>query len=311
MKKVLLAGLMACAIMAGLVASELLFRSAALRDLAGRLSGRGHLVAIANGKGIYESDLGGAAGVTAGDLTVAANLRRAAVTELIDPARVDRELGLLQAQFGNDEAFAEAQRAGGFSNSSLREEIAAQLRGRQWLEKRIAPVIKVTDQECRQFYQAHQELFRQPLRFRASHFFLAAHAETPPDVIEDKELAIAEIAKRLAKGEPLSQLAGEASEDEATKPRGGDLAFFSEARMAPEFVAEIRKLAIGKLSKPFRSHLGFHITQLTAIKPARQLSFEEARQEISLAIGNERRALQADTLAQTLNRSDYLQPDVH
>ncbi|HYJ04007.1 MAG TPA: peptidyl-prolyl cis-trans isomerase [Chthoniobacterales bacterium] len=311
MKKVLLAGLMACAIMAGLVASELLFRSAALRDLAGRLSGRGHLVAIANGKGIYESDIGGAAGVTAGDLIVAANLRRTAVTELIDPARVDRELGLLQAQFGNGDAFAEALRASGFSNPSLHEEIAAQLRGRQWLEKRIAPVIKVTDQECRQFYQAHQDLFRQPLRFRASHLFLAAHAETPPDVIEEKELAITEFAKRLAKGEPLSQLAAEASEDEATKLRGGDLVFFSEARMAPEFVAEIRKLAVRKLSKPFRSHLGFHIAQLSEIKAARQLSFEEARQEISVAIANERRALQADTLAEALSRADYLRPNVH
>lgn len=311
MKKVLLAGLMACAIMAGLVASELLFRSAALRDLAGRLSGRGHLVAIANGKGIYESDLGGVAGVTAGDLAVAANLRRAAVTELIDLARVDRELGLLQAQFASDQASDEALRASGFSNSSLREEIAAQLRGRQWCEKRIAPATKVTDQECRQFYQAHQDLFRQPLRFRASHLFLATHAETPPDVIEEKELAIAEFAKRLAKGEPLSQLATEASEDEATKPRGGDLAFFSEARMAPEFVAEIRKLPVGKLSKPFRSHLGFHIAQLTALKAARQLSFEEARQEISVAIANERRAVGADTLAQTLSRADYLRPNVH
>lgn len=311
MKKVLLAGLMACVIMAGLVASELLFRSAAVRDLAGRLSGRGHLVAIANGKGIYESDLGGVAGVTAGDLTVAANLRRAAVTELIDPARVDRELGLLQAQFASDEAFDEARRASGFSNNlSLREEIAAQLRGRQWLERRIAPVTKVSDQECRQFYQAHQDLFRQPLRFRASHLFLAAHAETPPEVVEEKELAIAELAKRLAKGEPLSQLAAEASEDEATKTRGGDLAFFSEARMAPEFVAEIRKLAVGKLSKPFRSHLGFHIAQLTDIKAARLLSFEETRQEIFGAIANERRAVRADTLAQELSRADYLQPNV-
>lgn len=310
MKKVLLAGLMACVIMAGLVASELLFRSAALRDLAGRLSGRGHLVAIANGQGTYESDLGGVAGVTAGDFTVAANLRRAAATELIDPARVDRELGLLQAQFASDQAFDEAQRASGFTNSSLREEIAAQLRGRQWLEKRIAPAIKITEQECRQFYQAHQELFLQPLRFRASHLFLAAHAETPADAVEEKERAIAEFAKRLAKGEPLSQLAAEASEDEATKTRGGDLGFFSEARMAPEFIAEIRKLAVGKLSKPFRSHLGFHIAQLTEIKAARQLSFEEARQEISIAMANERRALQADTLAQTLSRADYLQPSV-
>jgi foldase protein PrsA len=310
MKKVLFLGLMLCALIAGLVASELLVRSAALRDLAGRLSGRGHLVAMVKGKGIYEGDPGGEAGFSARDLITAENLRRAAAAEVIDPARVEHELGLLRAQFANDRVFEEKLRASGFSVPSLREEIAAQLRGRQWLEKQITPATAVTEQECRQFFASHSNLFTQPLRFRAAHLLLAAHAETPPEVVEEKELAIADFAKRLTKGEPLAQLAAEASEDEATKNRGGDLGFFSEARMAPEFMAEIRKLSVGKVSKPFRSHLGFHIAQVTEIKAARLLAFEEARPEISLAIANERRALQAERIAETLSHADYLQPNV-
>ena len=310
MKKVLLLGLMLCALIAGLVASELLVRSAAFRDLAGRLSGRGHLVAIAKGKGIYETDMGGDAGFRAGDLIMAENLRRAAAAEVIDPAQVERELGLLQVQFASHQGFEEALRAIGISVSSLREEIAAQLRGRQWLEKQLRPALAVTEKECQQFYNSHPNLFTQPLRFRAAHLLLAAHAETPAEVVEEKELAIAELAKRLAKGEPLAQLAAEASEDEATKNRGGDLGFFSEARMSPDFVAELRKLPVGKASKPFRSHLGFHIAQVTEIKTARLLTFEEVRPEISFAITNKRRALQTETIAQTLSRADYLRPHV-
>src|SRR5687768_15101334 len=121
-------------------------------------------------------------------------------------------------------------------------------------------------------------------------------------------MAFADLTKRLAKSEPLAQLAAEESEDEATKNRGGDLGFYSEARMAPEFIAEIRKLPAGKVSKPFCSHLGFHIAQVTEIKAARVVTFEEARPEISLAIANERRALQAESLAQILSRADYLRP---
>jgi parvulin-like peptidyl-prolyl isomerase len=312
MKKLLLAGLIPCAVMAGLVASELLFRSAWIRDLAGRLSGRGHLIALVNGKGIYGTDLGGAAEEAAGrDLVIAENLRRAAAMELIDPARVDREVGLLEAQFADDRRFGEALRASGLSIASLREEIAAHLRGRQWLEKRMAPMTPVTEQECRQFYELHPELFRQPARYRVSHLLLAAHEETPLEVVEEKELAIAELAQRLAKGEPLAQLAAEMSEDEATKIRGGDLGYFSESRMARDFMAEIQKLAVGKVSKPFRTHLGFHIAQMAEIKDPRQLTFDEARSEISLALSNERRAHQADTLAQELSRAAYLRPNVH
>jgi parvulin-like peptidyl-prolyl isomerase len=230
------------ALLAGLIASELLCRSAAFRDLAGRRLGRGHLVAIANGKGIYETDLGGDEKITASELIVTENLRRAAAQEIIDPARIDRELALLKAQFGNDKAFANASRTNGFSLSSLREKIATQLRGLQWLEKQIASATTVAEQEYRQFYEAHRDSFMQPIRFRASHLFLAAHAETPPEVVAEKETAIAALSERLAKGEAISQLAAEASEDEATKSHGGDLSFFSESRMAPEFFAEVQKL---------------------------------------------------------------------
>ena len=78
--------------------------------------------------------------------------------------------------------------------------------------------------------------------------------------------------------------------------------------MAPEFIAEVRKLGVGKVSKPFRSHLGFHIAQVTEIKAVRLLGFEEVRSEIFSRIGSERRALQAEKLAQSLSRAEYLEP---
>jgi parvulin-like peptidyl-prolyl isomerase len=301
--------LIAAALLTGLVGSELLCRAASFHNLAGRLAGRGHLVAMANGKGIYETDLGGAEDVIASDLIITENLHRAAANEMVDWARVDGEVALLKAQFGDEKAFQRALRANGFSISSLREKIAIQLRGTKWLEKRIAPATAVTEQECRQFYDAHQDLFTQPVRFRASHLFLAAHAETPLEVVEEKEIAIAALAARLSQGESFSKLAVEASEDEATKGRGGDLGFFSEMRMPPEFMAEIQRLRVGEISKPFRSHLGFHIAQVTDIKAARLLTFEEVRPEISVAMENGHRAAQVDPLVRNLSCPDNLRRD--
>ena len=125
----------------------------------------------------------------------------------------------------------------------------------------------------------------------------------PPEVVEEKEKTIAVLAARLAKGEALSQLAAEASEDEASKPRGGDLGYIAETRMPAEFMTEIKKLRVGETSKPFRSHLGFHIVQLAETRPARQLSFDEVRPEIFLALANDRRALQVARLSDSLSRS--------
>ena len=298
-KTLRLFGLIA-AVCLGLIASAFLYRSVSFRDAAGRLAGRGCLITITNGKGIYETDL--EEEVTASDLVIRENLRRVADNESIDPARIDREISLLKAEFGQDKAFAKALSSSGLSISSLREKIGEQMRGLDWLEKQVAPETAVSEQECRKFYETHFELFTQPVRYRASHLFLAAHAETPPETIEEKAKAIEALALRLSRGEAFSQLVAETSEDEATKSRGGDLGFFSETRMAPEFFAEVKKLRPGETSKPFRSHLGFHIVRLEEMKPARLLSFEEARPEILAVLANEQRASMADRLAKNLSR---------
>ncbi len=95
---------------------------------------------------------------------------------------------------------------------------------------------------------------------------------------------------RLLAGEKFEDLAAEASEDENTKNRGGDLGWFSAARMPPDFMAHVEKLALSERSGPSQTHLGFHILELTDTKPARDLTFEESREEISRHLANEKRA---------------------
>jgi parvulin-like peptidyl-prolyl isomerase len=243
--------------------------------------------------------------LTASDLVVLENLRRAARKERVDAASVDRELSLCRAQFGSDQTFLSELQANGLSMTSLREEVADQLRSLRWLEEQVAAEKAVTEQEGRAYYESHRALFTQPVRFRASHLFLAAPAETPPEIVQSKRELIDSLALRLSRGETLPALAAEASEDEATKSRGGDLGFFSSPRMPPDFFTEVEKLAAGERSKPFRSHLGFHIVEVAEVRPARVLSFEEARAEVSLARANERRTLIAGRLADMLSHATY------
>jgi hypothetical protein len=309
MSKLRLFSLIAAASFSGVFCSELLCRSIAFRDAAGKLFGRGRLIALADHEGVYEKDPGDDDFSTVSDLVAGENLRRRARSEPLDSERVEGELSLLRAQFGDEGEFLRRVRSSGFSISSLRERIADQLRSLEWLEKQINAATGPTEKECREFYEAHRALFAQPTRFRASHLFLAAPADTPPEVVESKRLLIDALAVRLSRGETLPQLAVEASEDEATKSRGGDLGFFSSARMPSEFFEEVEKLTAGRRSNPFRSHLGFHIVELTEIKPARALGFDEARAEILLALANERRALIAKRLADRLSAATYARSD--
>lgn len=291
----------------GVLCSQCLCRSTAFRDAVGRVFGRGRLIAITQGKGVYETDLENEA-FTASEFVARENLRRLAENEPADSALLDRELSLLRAQFGDEQAFLQQAGANVFSVPSLRERIGDHLRSLRWIEKQVITT-PATEQECRDFYEAHRPAFAQPVRFRASHVFLAAPADTPSDIVESKQEMIDTLAERLRAGETLAQLAAEASEDEATKSRGGDLGFFSSARMPADFFSEVEKLAVGQRSKPFRSPLGFHIVEVTEIRPARVLGFDKARGDISFALANERRALLAKRLADMLSSATYARSD--
>ena len=249
--------------------------------------GAGELIALVNGRGVYER---ADHGEDAADLVFSEHLRQAASGERVSESVVRRELDLLRSEFPGEKAFDDVLRGSGLTRESLRSLVTEHHQQRQWIEAQIAPAVPATEQEARQFYDEHRHEFVKPVRFRARHVFLAAHAATRPEVIEANRKGIATVTTRLVKGEDFAQLAAEASEDEATKFNGGDLGFFAADRMPPEFVREVQKLRVRQTSPPFRSHLGFHIVRLTDFAPAESLPFEVVRTEIGIRLAKEKRA---------------------
>jgi parvulin-like peptidyl-prolyl isomerase len=268
---------------------------------------RGKLLARADGQGIYQADVlraareeqdraGNELGQTAKtnrsrllSLVATVRLRNRAVDESIAAAAIDREYDALRFQLRPEEAWTLLLQANSSSPVAFRREVARNLKGRDWLERQIAGRISVSTDECRRYYETHPALFMQPARFRANHLFVAAPPETPPDVVEAKQGLITALSQRLSRGEKLPDLAGTASEDEATKMRGGDLNFFSEVRMPPDFIEAVKGMAPGQISPIVRTRLGFHIIQLTTALAARQMTFEETETEIRTALENEHR----------------------
>jgi len=331
---------LAAACLAGVACGQLVLCSPAPRDAIGVLCRRGHLLAIAQGEGIYEADLQRALselrypsgvdekdrqeGETKGvkkvtnvkrvttlqvderlvltDLISNSVARSVAADEKISKGKIGSALNLLRWQFPNEKAWRIALGASGLSARSLRRYVAGDLRAQQWITRQIVSRIDATEIEYRNFYETHRDSFMQPVRFRASHLFVAAPRETLPEVVETKQQAIKSLAARIKQGEKLTDLAAVGSEDEATKNRGGDLGFFSESRMPPDFFAAVAKMHIGEISQPIRTRLGFHIIELTDSKPAREMNFEEARAEIRLIIENEKRRTALQNLVRDLSR---------
>ncbi|HEY6069920.1 MAG TPA: peptidylprolyl isomerase [Chthoniobacterales bacterium] len=308
MKAVATALFVGVAIAAGIFCAQLTLGSVPLREKLGDLCRRGQLLALVHGRGIYQNDvdrvLRESDYLNEIERTEWAEIeQRSMLSKLIanvaaqergtaersKSANVDREFNLLRAQFRDDATWGAALHSSGLTSFSLRHILKNDLHAREWISTRIANEISVSDDECRKFYGEHSEQFFVPERLRVSHLFLAAPPETPPEVVDKKRKAIETLSMRLANGEDFAALAAESSEDEATKFKGGDLGYFSEIRMPPDFVAAAVKLKEGEVSQPVQTRLGFHILKFTEIAPSRQRSFEEARAEIATDLANQRR----------------------
>lgn len=294
-----------CACAAGFCTSEVLYRGTWSRDAIGELMGRGQFLGSVRDRAIFERDLFSEPGGTAETMLMAEALRHSGAVRRPAEEDSNREINLLRAQFEDYAAFAAALEASQRTDASLRLLIADHLEVRDYLEERIASDTPVTAEECRQRYQPDPSRFELPVRFRARHIFVAAPNGTPPDLIIEKQNLAGTLSMRLLAGEDFARVAQEASEDKATKSGGGDLGYFSAWRMPSEFLAELEKLHIGETSAPFRSHLGFHIVQLTDVRPARALTFEEAQPDISTELANEKRAARVASEIAMIKRPDW------
>jgi hypothetical protein len=323
--KLLNVTLIAAACIAGILSAQLICRSISCRNALGVLLGRGKLLALVQGAGIYEADvlrltrelrsrtaandsakIGPEIDAPSVLSRLVANVRaeNLARHEPISHAAIDRESGVLRYQIRPEAGWLAALYQNDFSPGSLRRQVARELQARRWIEREIANRVHVTTDDCLRYYQTHPELFSQPMRFRARHLFLAAPSDTPPEVVEAKQRAIEEFSERVAQGEKFEDLIGVASEDEATKTRGGDLDYFSESRMPSDFFAAIKGIRVGQISSVIRTRLGFHLVQLTNAVPTREMPFDQVEAEIRLTLENQKRQVALEQLKGDLSRPE-------
>jgi peptidyl-prolyl cis-trans isomerase C len=143
------------------------------------------------------------------------------------------------------------------------------------IEKDVAEKVPVTDDEIQKYYREHKEEFHQPAQYHARQI-----------VVDNKELA-SKIDERLKKGEDFAKLAEEFSLSPDRK-RGGDLGFFNAATFPPIFSEICEKLKPGERSGVVATDYGFQIFELVEKRQPRQLTLDEAKQEIESVLKEKR-----------------------
>jgi peptidyl-prolyl cis-trans isomerase D len=154
----------------------------------------------------------------------------------------------------------------------------------------------MTPTEVQSYYNGNITQYQTPEQVRASHILLNTAGKDEAAVRKQAE----DILQQVKAGADFAELAKKYSEDEGSKPNGGDLDYFSRGRMVPEFEAAAFALEVGQVSDIVKSQFGFHIIKVVDKKPAVTRSLDEVRPQIEEQLKRQRADQQIATRATEL-----------
>jgi peptidyl-prolyl cis-trans isomerase C len=126
---------------------------------------------------------------------------------------------------------------------------------------------QVTEEEIRKVYEEEAVKLQQTERVRARHILVGTEKEA-----ED-------ILARLAQGEKFEDLAKQFSLD-GSKDYGGDLGYFTQPEMVPEFSKAAFALKTGETSQPVKTDFGWHIIRLEDRKQGAAQPYDQVKAAI-------------------------------
>lgn len=147
----------------------------------------------------------------------------------------------------------------------VEKELAIQVWQKLQLDK-----VEVSNKELKNYYDKNKEEFNEKETVHARHILVKTEAEATDIVKSLKSL----------KGQALKAKVIELAKAKSTGPsgpKGGDLGFFAQGQMVPEFDDKVFTMQVGTVTEPVKTQFGYHVIYLEAKKAKKTLAFTEVK----------------------------------
>ena len=247
---------------------------------------------------------------------------------------VDKAIKDIIDKLGSKEQLDAVLKQNGISNNQFKHDLKEEIKMKKLSEQLGSS--EVTDAEAKKFYKDNIDKFKHPARVRASHILISVNPEEIKEVIksdkaneslDDKAIDAKvneEIKAKEAKANQLlaeakkdikqfAKLARENSEDPASAVKGGDLGFFAEKDMVPEFSkASFEGKPNTIYDKVVKTQYGYHIIMVTDRTSAGTDPYEKVQNDIKSYLQTQKQLESIDKLVDSLKKQadiKYVNPD--
>jgi peptidyl-prolyl cis-trans isomerase C len=196
-----------------------------------------------------------------------------------DALTVEKRYQEVRDQFSNDEDFAAALGQMQYTEKSFKEAVERRLVLETLIENDIAAGITVSDEEALQYYEKNPAQFVQPKQIRARHILIIVKDQNDEQQKKEAFEKITMVQQKLKDGEDFAALAKEFSEGPSNE-QGGDLGFFQPGQMVKPFEDAAFALEVGEVSDVVETRFGYHLIEVTDIRPEVSVPFEYAKGSI-------------------------------
>jgi peptidyl-prolyl cis-trans isomerase D len=199
-----------------------------------------------------------------------------------------------------------------YDNSGSRFETPEQVKAEYVVlnAEAAAGQISVSDADIKSYYEQNAKRYTTDEQRRASHILINASKDAPAKERQAAKAKADGLLAQLRKNPgDFARLARENSQDPGSAERGGDLDYFGRGMMVKPFEDAAYALKKGEISNVVESEFGYHIIQLTDIKPGGVRSLDQVKDEISAEIRKQLAAKKYTELADTFSNTTYEQAD--
>ena len=226
---------------------------------------------------------------------------------VVSDAEIDERIRRFASRFETKGHLQTSMKSMGIPDeTSLRNRIAARIQQEKYVAMRVDPLVKVSEEEIAEFYEANRDALQFPERIRAKHIFIATLNKPSDEAKAILEKALAELNTGK---KDFATLAREISEDYANKETGGDLGWMSKARLPADFGEAAFGMEKDKTAL-IRTKLGWHILHITDRKPPEPRSLEDAKEEITAALAATKRHQAANDFRTALRKFEAHKIDI-